>query len=369
MPSLRVLVLAAKRSQGLLLGGRRIVDRVLEQARKISKGAKLVERVPAGLKGELLLVDGLMPFMRPHHWRDLLAQARSQKLPAASLDDGCGQEDCRDGEAMWYFCDGREAAGTPAQAFEKKMQQGSARLLNIQGHYADSLSSEYPDGQRNVEKAFRERQVWRIEYAGAVVLDPETTYIDESVKVGKGSVIAPMCILSGATVIGKNCQIGPMARIKDSRIEDGAVVDQSILDGARVGQKAVIGPWARLRPGSVIGKGAKVGNFVEIKNSVLGADARANHLSYVGDASVGAGANIGAGVITANYDGKNKYRTHVGKKAFIGSGTVLVAPVSVGEGAMTGAGAVVLKGHHVPARGVVAGVPARPLGLKKKSRG
>lgn len=365
MPQIRVILVAAKSTRSLTLAGRTLLERALAHAKAFSRSVSVTDKAPLSAKGQVLVIDSLAPLIDGRHWKLLMREAKLQKLLASSLDDGCGHDDCASGAAAWYFTQGFQ--GDPRDAFEALVKQGQAKALSIEG--ADTESAASPWGLDYLERAWRLRQVQRVRKAGAQVQDPDTTYIGEQVQVGKGSVIAPMTILSGATVIGKNCQIGPMARIKDSRVEDGAAVDQSILDSARVGQKAVIGPWARLRPGSVIGAKAKVGNFVEIKNSVLGADSRANHLSYLGDASVGAGANIGAGVITANYDGKNKHRTRVGKKAFIGSGTVLVAPVSVGNGALTGAGAVLLKGHNVPAKGVVAGVPARPLAKKKKPRG
>jgi bifunctional UDP-N-acetylglucosamine pyrophosphorylase/glucosamine-1-phosphate N-acetyltransferase len=162
--------------------------------------------------------------------------------------------------------------------------------------------------------------------------------------------------------------VGPFARVHDSQLEDGCVVEQSVLESVRVRSGAHVGPWARLRPGSDVGEEAHVGSFVELKNAKLGNLAKAGHLSYLGDAEVGEGANIGAGTITANYDGKSKHKTKIGKKAFIGSGTVLVAPVEVGEGAVTGAGAVVLKGRNVPKGATVAGVPAKAIQAGKPAK-
>jgi len=201
---------------------------------------------------------------------------------------------------------------------------------------------------------------------GVTFIDPATSFVDAGVKIGKDSIVHPFCFLTGETVVGANCVIGPFARLHDSKVEDGAVVEQSVLEGARVREGAHVGPWSRLRPGADIGEDAHAGSFVEIKNTKLGKGAKAGHLSYLGDAEVGEGANIGAGTITANYDGKAKHRTKIGKKAFIGSGTVLVAPVEVGDAAVTGAGSVVLKGRNVPKGVTVAGVPAEPLKRKKR---
>ncbi len=197
--------------------------------------------------------------------------------------------------------------------------------------------------------------------AGVTFIDPSTCYVDAGVRLGPDTVVHPFCFLSGDTQVGRGCAVGPFARVRDSRLEDGCCVEQSVVEGSVVRAGATVGPWARLRPGTDVGPGAHVGNFVELKNSRMGRGAKAGHLTYLGDAEVGEGANIGAGTITANYDGKAKHPSRIGKNAFIGSGSVLVAPVSVGDGAVTGAGSVVLRGRDVAAGSVVAGVPAREI--------
>jgi bifunctional N-acetylglucosamine-1-phosphate-uridyltransferase/glucosamine-1-phosphate-acetyltransferase GlmU-like protein len=197
--------------------------------------------------------------------------------------------------------------------------------------------------------------------AGVTFVDPASCYVDAGVSLGRDTVIHPFTFLTGDTVVGQGCQVGPFSRVHSSRLDDGCVVEQSVLTQARVRKKATVGPWTRLRPGSDVGEGAHTGNFVELKNARLGKGAKAGHLSYLGDVEVGDEANIGAGSITANYDGRAKHASKIGKGAFIGSGTILVAPVEVGDGAVTGAGSVVLKGRNVPKGGVVAGVPARDL--------
>jgi bifunctional N-acetylglucosamine-1-phosphate-uridyltransferase/glucosamine-1-phosphate-acetyltransferase GlmU-like protein len=200
--------------------------------------------------------------------------------------------------------------------------------------------------------------------AGVTFIDPATCYIDAGVTLGRDTVVHPFTFLTGETAVGQRCQVGPFTRIHASRLDDDCVVEQSVLDRARVRKQAVVGPWTRLRAGSDVGEGAHVGNFVELKNTRMGKGAKAGHLAYLGDADIGDEANIGAGSITANYDGRAKHASKVGKGAFIGSGSILVAPVKVGDGAVTGAGSVVLRGRDVPAGGVVAGVPAKEL--KKK---
>jgi len=200
--------------------------------------------------------------------------------------------------------------------------------------------------------------------AGVTFVDPATCYVDAQVTIGRDTVIHPFTFLTGDTVVGQRCQVGPFSRVHASRLDDGCVVEQSVLDRVRVRKQASVGPWSRLRVGSDIGEGAHTGNFVELKNTRLGKGAKAGHLSYLGDAEIGDESNIGAGTITANYDGREKHPSKVGKGAFIGSGTILVAPVTVGDGGTTGAGSVLLKGRDVPAGGVVAGVPARALRKK-----
>lgn len=189
-----------------------------------------------------------------------------------------------------------------------------------------------------------ERHLGALALAGVTVLDPERTVIEPGVAVGSGTVVHPGVSLTGASEVGESCVLQQGVWARDSRIGAAASIEAySVLDGASIAAGAKIGPFARLRPGAVVGAGAKVGNFVEIKNSTLGAGAKASHLAYLGDATVGDGANIGAGAITCNYDGEVKHRTEIGDGAFIGSDTMLVAPVRVGEGATTGAGSVISK--------------------------
>jgi bifunctional UDP-N-acetylglucosamine pyrophosphorylase/glucosamine-1-phosphate N-acetyltransferase len=179
--------------------------------------------------------------------------------------------------------------------------------------------------------------------AGVTIVDPATTVIDVDVQVGQDAVIAPFTSLRGITEIGAGAQVGPLSTVIDSRVGAGSSVVHSYLKGADVGAGVSVGPFAYLRPGATLHDGAKAGTFVEIKNSDIGAGAKVPHLSYIGDADIGEGTNIGAGTITANYDGKNKNRTHIGAGAFVSVDTMFVAPVSLGDGAYTGAGSVITK--------------------------
>ena len=177
---------------------------------------------------------------------------------------------------------------------------------------------------------------------GVRILDPQRVWIESDVEVGEETVLYPDVALLGRTVVGRGCTLHQGAWLRDAVLGDGVVVEPySVLDGATVGAGCRVGPFARLRPGTVLEEGARVGNFVEVKNSRLGKGAKANHLAYLGDAEVGAGANIGAGVVTCNYDGAAKHRTWIGQGAFVGSDTMLVAPVRVGDDASTAAGSVV----------------------------
>lgn len=173
--------------------------------------------------------------------------------------------------------------------------------------------------------------------SGVSIIDPATTYVDADVRIEPDTTIHPLTFLSGRTVIGSGCEIGPQARITDCTIEDGAQVRQSVLTDSEVGEGTRVGPFAHLRPGCKIGRNCKIGNFVELKAATVEDRVSIGHLSYVGDAFVGERTNIGAGTITCNYDGKLKHRTHIGRGAFIGSHATLVAPVSVGDGAYTAA--------------------------------
>jgi bifunctional UDP-N-acetylglucosamine pyrophosphorylase/glucosamine-1-phosphate N-acetyltransferase len=183
--------------------------------------------------------------------------------------------------------------------------------------------------------------------AGVRLIDPTATYIDVEVKIGPDSVIYPHTFLEIGTRIGTGCVIGPSVGIARSRIGDGSAVFFAVIEDSKVGKGCEVGPFARLRPGSVLEDGAQVGNFVEVKASRIGKRSKAKHLAYIGDATVGAGVNVGAGTVVVNYDGYEKHPTVIADGARIGSDTMLVAPVKVGKGAVTAAGSVITK--DVPA--------------------
>lgn len=177
--------------------------------------------------------------------------------------------------------------------------------------------------------------------SGVRVLDPTTVYLDEGVTVGKGTLLLPGTVLRGGTVIGADCEIGPNTMICDSTIGDRVTVNASQVNESVVEDGVKIGPFAYIRPHCHVGRDVKVGDFVELKNSRIGAGTKISHLTYVGDSDVGSGVNFGCGTVTVNYDGAAKFRTTIGDGAFIGCNTNLVAPVRVGDGAYTAAGSTI----------------------------
>ena len=200
--------------------------------------------------------------------------------------------------------------------------------------------------------------------AGVTMRDPSTVYLDWDVDLAPDVTLEPHVVLRGATTIGSGSVIGPFSQLIDSTVGERATVWASVVERSVIEDEATVGPFSHLRPKTVVGRGAEVGNFAELKNTRLGAGSKQHHNSYLGDADVGERVNIGAGTITANYDGAAKHRTTIGRGAFLGVDTMLVAPVEVGEGARTGAGAVVTR--DVPAGKLAVGVPARIRELRSK---
>ncbi|MFL5824016.1 MAG: bifunctional UDP-N-acetylglucosamine diphosphorylase/glucosamine-1-phosphate N-acetyltransferase GlmU [Solirubrobacteraceae bacterium] len=179
--------------------------------------------------------------------------------------------------------------------------------------------------------------------AGVTIVDPITTVIDAEVEIAPDAVIAPFSSLHGKSSVGAGTTVGPLSTLINTRVGEGTSVVHSYADSAEIGDRAKVGPFSYLRPGTVLHEGAKAGAFVEMKNSDIGAGSKVPHLSYIGDTTIGEGTNVGAGTITANYDGTNKHRTEIGSDAFVGVDTMLVAPVSVGDRAYTAAGSVITK--------------------------
>lgn len=209
------------------------------------------------------------------------------------------------------------------------------------------------------EHAMRMRinQRWMLE--GVTLMDPASTYIEPTVTIGQDTVIASNTHLQGQTRIGESCEIGPNTIIRNTSIGNSCAVFSSVLESAVLEDDVDVGPFAHLRKGAHLAQGAHMGNFGEVKNSYLGPGTKMGHFSYIGDAQIGSGVNIGAGTITCNYDGKQKHKTEIEDNVFVGSDTMLVAPVKLGKGARTGAGSVVTK--NVPQDTLAVGVPARMI--------
>lgn len=248
---------------------------------------------------------------------------------------------------------------------------------NAQGEYylTDMLEAVYRDGGRVETVVFedatimtgvndrwqlalaaeelRSRILKRHALAGVSIVDPGTAFIGPDVLLAKDVIIHPNTVIEGSTTVAEGAEIGPNTLIRNSRVGAGAVVLMSHVNRAEIGEEVRVGPFANLRPHAVLAKGVKIGNFVEVKNAHLAENVSVSHLTYLGDASVGANSNIGAGTITCNYDGFFKHRTQIGESAFVGSNSTLVAPVSIGDGAVVAAGSVVTQ--DVPAEGLALG--------------
>lgn len=260
-----------------------------------------LSRIPMSAKGEYYLTD-------------IVAIARQQGLSVQAE----------------VIEDGREAMG-----------------INTRVHLAEA------------EAILRERinQAWML--SGVTIIDPATTYIEASVTIGQDTIIYPNTHLQGETQIGADCQLGPNTLVRDTIIGDRCKILLSVVEHARMEDDVDIGPFGHLRKGAHLADGVHMGNFGEVKNSYLAPGVKMGHFSYIGDATIGKNVNIGAGTITCNYDGKNKHHTTIEEGVFIGSDTMLVAPLKIGKGARTGAGAVVT--DDIAEDTLVAGVPARLL--------
>jgi len=202
------------------------------------------------------------------------------------------------------------------------------------------------------ERLMRERIVKKHMMAGVSIIDPATTYIDKEAVIGSDTVIYPGTHIRGKTEIGSGCNVGPNSEIINSLLDDDVNVQQSVVTDSKVGKSTAIGPFAYIRPGSQIGSHVKIGDFVEVKNSVIGDHSKVPHHSYVGDSEIGKNVNIGCGVITANYDGVAKHTTTIADGAFIGSNANLIAPVHIGEGAFVVAGSTITKNVEADALAV-----------------
>jgi len=236
-------------------------------------------------------------------------------------------------------------------------------ILRGDGHLVGTVLAAEPAEIRGVNdrvqlaqarRALNDRILQNWMLAGVTIIDPASTWIDVTVTIGQDAEIGPQTQLEGATAIGPGAKVGPGCLLEDTTVGEDAVLLHAVCRQSAIGPRVTIGPFAYLRPGASIADGAHIGTYVELKKSHIGAGAKVPHLTYVGDATIGAGSNIGAGTIFANYDGAHKHPTEVGENAFVGSNTVLVAPVTIGDGAYTAAGSAIQED-----------VPAGDLGIAR----
>lgn len=288
--------------------------------------------------GGLVVIDGRFAGVAPNSLRELalLLSAVGGKLvtPRGDLVAVAHPEGAlADGQGLLVPSGGHTLTLAPDAALD--------------GDAGASVESEW--GRALAERAVVTRRLERLAAVGVRLVLPHTIHVDATVRVASGAVLYGGCTLLGQTRIERGVVVHAGAWLRDSVVGEGTVVKpHSVLDGATVGPESAVGPMAHLRPGAVLERDVKVGNFVEVKEAVLHDGVRASHLTYLGDAEVGAGANIGAGTITCNYDGVAKYRTRIGAGTFVGSNTALVAPIRIGEGVIIGAGSTL--NHDIPDR-------------------
>ncbi len=350
-------------------------------------------------EGTLLVVNGDGPLISHRTLAELLERHRSAGVGAtvlvAELDDATGLGRVMEDAGVVRIVEERDATEAEKQirlvnlglyAFElKEIRRALALVLveNVQGEFylTDALevigrrSRAVTYRVKNPEEAnlvndrahlalaeeiLRRRILDEHMREGVTVRDPASTHIEASVEIGRDTVVLPGTFLRGGTRIGSDCVIGPSTDLLDTVVDDGALVEHSVGRGAVVGAGATVGPYAYLRPGTVLGEASKVGAYCEVKNTWVGTGSKVPHLSYVGDTEIGEEANLGAGTITANYDGKNKHRTTIKDGVFTGINTNLIAPVTIGENAYLGAGSVVNK--DIPPGKLAVGMPARVIG-------
>jgi bifunctional UDP-N-acetylglucosamine pyrophosphorylase/glucosamine-1-phosphate N-acetyltransferase len=292
--------------------------------------------------------------------RPLLTAATLARLtegrpaPMATLVTSGGDTPAGCADARWLW---EQLQSAPSATTLEELGRAAGARVVPSGDLADCLAVNTLVAQGEAERIIQQRINTAWMQAGVRLVDPAATYIHASVAIGRETVILPNTHLWGATTIGEASRIGPNSIVCDSDIGNRCRITSSVVEQAVMEDESDIGPFGHLRRGSRLCRGAHMGNFGEVKNSTLGPNAKMGHFAYLGDATVGANVNIGAGTITCNYDGTEKHKTIIQDGAFIGSDTMLVAPVEIGAGARTGAGSVIT--HDVPPGSVAYGVPAR----------
>jgi bifunctional UDP-N-acetylglucosamine pyrophosphorylase / glucosamine-1-phosphate N-acetyltransferase len=340
----------------------------------IVEGLTLVEPALAGKSKLVLISQAELPLLKPETLSKLINTQKKNNGPLSMLVLQENSTDADQGvycfDADWLWETLKRLSKTAGSAAELS---DLANLAEADGEHINTLKADNDNetlliwNLSNLAEAeallrLQINQNWMMN--GVTLVDPNTVYIGPDVHIGQGTVIHPNTHLRGITEVGEACSIGPNTIIDSSRIGSHCKILASVIDpGAILEDHVDMGPFAHLRKGAHLADGVHMGNFGEIKNSYLGPDVKMGHFSYIGDATIGENVNIGAGTITCNYDGEKKHATIIGANAFIGSDTMLVAPLEIGEGANTGAGAVVTK--DVPSHSTVVGVPAHLIEKKK----
>ena len=377
----RVIVVVGHEAEAVRAGLGSDVDYAIqEQQFGSGHAAQCAAPLLSGFRGSILVLAGDVPLLRSSTLADLLEHhhqtAAAATLLTAILDDASGygrivraedgsvrgivehrdatesQRAIREWNPSIYCFDAGALFGALEQIRPNNVQgelylTDAIGILASKGSRVEGLptsdSAEVLGINNRVELAeagaiMRRRILTEWMLSGVSIIDPLTTYVDAGVQIGQDTVVAPGTFLLGNTSIGQRCVIGPYSRISDSTIGDESTILASQVLESRIANGVYVGPWSNIRPGCRLANGVKIGDFVELKNASLGEKVSASHLTYVGDAEVGERTNIGAGVVTCNYDGFRKHRTTIGKNAFIGTHTTLIAPVTIGDGAFIAAG-------------------------------
>lgn len=383
------------------------------QSPQLGTGHALLQTEPVlgRKKGTVLLLYGDVPLLEAGTLRRLLEAHHTSRASATVLT-------AEFGDPYGYGRVLRDEQGRVARIVEERDASGDERLVreinsgiycfalaplfaalgqlaadNAQGEYyltdlvaayrrrrmdVGALRLDSPDELRginsredlaDVARVLRGRKNRALMLAGVTLEDPPSTFVDDAVTVGRDTIIGPGVTLQGRTTVGSDCRIHAGSRLTNATLADRVtILDGSIVLDSEVGAGASVGPYAHLRPGSVLREGARVGNFVELKKTTLGAGSKANHLSYLGDATIGEGVNVGAGTITCNYDGTAKHRTVIEDGAFIGSDAALVAPVTIGKDAYVAAGSTITEDVPAESLGVARGRQVNKTGWARKRR-
>lgn len=323
---------------------------------------------------DLLVLDARLPLLSPLTLRSFFLSHKKEKnsLTTAGESDGCRLFVAMIRDLLEAFSKlGRrdKERGGIQELIRTMARMGKKTGSYRMRHSLESLVVRSPlDVSRAI--AFLREKKWReLESRGVIVLDPATTWVDLDVRIGRGTVIYPSAVIEGNTSIGMQCRIYPFVHLVDTQIGDRVkVLSSTMVERSRIEDDAQVGPFTHLRPNTIVRSKAKVGNFVEMKNTVFGEQSKAGHLSYLGDTIVEKGVNIGAGTITCNYDGFKKSQTVIEQEAFIGSGTELVAPVRIGRRAYIGAGSVITKDVSPEALAIARGRQVERPGWARRKK-